>query len=151
MVGIAIGEGLTADDAVDAVQEAFVTFLALPTARGLAACPDEAAALLAVVVRNAARNARRRHHRAKPHVDVENAGIPANLPSADALVFAAEAHVAAFGCIQRLAELQRNVLMLRLVEELSTKEAAQALDLTPQHVAVLLGRAKDALRRCLEM
>lgn len=55
-------EGLGADDALDAVQEAFATFLRLPQARGLSQHRDDAFALLAVIVRNAARNIRRREH-----------------------------------------------------------------------------------------
>jgi DNA-directed RNA polymerase specialized sigma24 family protein len=60
-------EGLGSEDALDAVQEAFQTFLLLPQARSLVEEPRESASLLGVLVRNAARNMRRRHHRAVPH------------------------------------------------------------------------------------
>ena len=56
---LARSEGLTADDALDAVQEAFQTFLGLPQARVLVGDADDSRALLSVVVRNAARNLRK--------------------------------------------------------------------------------------------
>ena len=67
LASLAAGEGLGPDEALDAVQEAFATFLVLPQARGLARHRDDSFAFLTVIVRNAARNIRKRHHRARPH------------------------------------------------------------------------------------
>jgi DNA-directed RNA polymerase specialized sigma24 family protein len=61
-------KGLGPEDALDAVQEAFQTFLLLPQARSLVEEPRASATLLGALVRNAARNMRRRHHRALPSV-----------------------------------------------------------------------------------
>src|SRR5262245_18804851 len=80
LVAAARAEGLADADALDAVQDGLITFLGLPAAAAIvdrasatlrvAARPGEAGAfdrdregarLLATVVRNAARNARRRH------------------------------------------------------------------------------------------
>ena len=58
------------DLAEDAVQEAFHTFLELPQARELVDSAAESRALLAAIVRNAARNLRRRHHRDRPHLEI---------------------------------------------------------------------------------
>src|SRR4051812_39751796 len=65
LAAIARREGVPAADALDIVQDAFHTLLV----RGDR--PAEAGRVLSAIVKNAARNARRRHHRAKQHVDVE--------------------------------------------------------------------------------
>jgi RNA polymerase sigma-70 factor (ECF subfamily) len=144
---VARREGLALDDALDAVQTGFVTFLSLPRARELVDEDADSRALLTVVVRNAARNARRRHHHARPHEPLDES--PAALPSADELVIAAEQHFLLAGCVDRLGELQRRVVVLRMLEELSGRAVASSLDLPPEHVAVLLYRAKAELARCM--
>ena len=65
-------EGLRAEDALDCVQEAFHTFLLLPRARQLVEVPDDSAKLLTVIARNAARNRRKKHDRARDHMSDEN-------------------------------------------------------------------------------
>lgn len=144
-------EGLGPDDALDAVQDAFHTFLLLPQARSLVAEDQQARKLLVALVRNAARNMRRRHHRAAPHDRLEDAGEPAGEePSVDALIEHAEEHLRFLGCVGRLAELQRSVVTLRMLHELSGAETARALGMSPGRVAVLLHRARKALLACLE-
>jgi len=146
---LALREGLRGQEAIDATQEAFVTLLGLPQARALSDSHDEAFSLLSVIVRNAARNIRKRHHRTRPHVPVEEeALVGADVP-VDELIAQAETHAAILGCVQRLAEVQRHVVTLRMLEELSSADVARALGLTTNHVAVLLHRAKSDLRRCL--
>ncbi len=54
LVGIAQREGLTGTDPLDAVQEAFITFLRVAHARKLSEDFEESRKLLAVVVRNEA-------------------------------------------------------------------------------------------------
>src|SRR5580658_7600313 len=61
-------EGVRADDALDCVQEAFLSFLNLPQARLLVGLPNDSAAMLTILARNIARNRRRRHDYARPHV-----------------------------------------------------------------------------------
>jgi len=142
--------GLQPEDALDAVQEGFHTFLLLPQARTLVADEGEARKLLEVVVRNAARNLRRRHHRSAPHAAFEEvADLPGDEPSVEVLIERAEEHVRFLGCVDRLAELQRRVVTLRMLDEVSLPEAARALQLQPGRVAVLLHRAKKALEACL--
>lgn len=142
-------EGLNAESALDAVQDAFLTFLDLPEARALARNHDESFALLTGIVRNAGRNMRRRHHLARPHVSLEEAPLVDEGPTVDQLIARAEEHVAVLDCVQKLAEVQRHVVTLRMVEEMSSTAAAAMLGLTPGYVAVLLHRAKSELRRCL--
>src|SRR4029079_12031058 len=60
-------EGLREEDSLDCVQDAFHTFLLLPQARRLVESNDDSIKLLSVLVRNHARNRRRRHEIARPH------------------------------------------------------------------------------------
>jgi RNA polymerase sigma-70 factor, ECF subfamily len=152
LLGIARHQGLAAEDALDAVQQAFVTFLRLPHARALTDEEEDSRKLLTVLVRNEARNGRRRHHRSRPHLGAPAAieELDAGAPSVEALITAAEAHVTALGCIDRLGEVQARVVTLRLLDELPGEAVAEQLGLTANHVAVLLHRAKQQLRECID-
>jgi RNA polymerase sigma-70 factor, ECF subfamily len=145
---LAAREGLATEDALDAVQEAFATFVRLPQARGLSEREDEALALLSAVVRNAARNIRRRQ-RAREHAPLDETSLAENSTPVDELIALAEAHVAVLGCAQQLTKVQQHVVKLRMIEELAASEVAGILGLSASHVAVLLHRAKAELRRCL--
>jgi len=148
--GVARREGLGPDDALDAVQEAFQTFLSLPQARTLVGDEEDSRRLLSVIVRNAARNMRRRAHRSRPHEDID--AIPElsdDVPSVDALLVQAEGSARLMGCVSNLHELQRRVVTMRMLEELSGDEVARELNLRPDHVATLLYRAKKELLRCM--
>lgn len=148
-------EGLSAEDAVDAVQEAFHALLELPQARALfergeQASPDEAPALLATLVRNVSRNLRRRHHRSQPHEELGFAlPIVDEDADLDARIAAAEQRDQLYSCMGQLAEMPKKVVTLRMLEELAGDEVARALGLTPNHVAVLLHRAKKDLLACM--
>jgi len=52
--------------------------------------------------------------------------------------------------IRELPEIYRAVILLRDVEELSTDDAAQALDITPESVKTRLHRARLAVRQKLD-
>lgn len=150
LASLARSEGLGPEDALDAVQEALRTFLLLPRARSLVDDVGESAKLLGVLVRNVARNMRRRAHRTAPHVPIDDElDRTVDELSADELVERAEEHVRLLGCVSRLAELQRHVVELRMLEELSGIEAASQLGISPGHVAVELHRAKRSLLACL--
>lgn len=144
-------EGVRADDALDCVQEAFVTFLGLPQARLLVGLPEDSAKLLAILVRNIARNRRRRHDYTKPHVIDEELGteLSSDTASADEIVALAEQHALALGCIVTLNQVQRAVVNLRLIDEVPGEDVARQLGTTSSHVAVLLFRAKQRLQRCM--
>jgi RNA polymerase sigma-70 factor, ECF subfamily len=145
-------EGVRADDAFDCVQEAFLSFLSLPQARLLVDLPDDSARMLIILARNIARNRRRRHDYAQPHIvdDSTIQGLASDATSADDVVAAAEQHAMIIGCMATLNEVQRAVVRLRLVDEVPGKNVARQLGTTPAHVAVLLFRAKQYLRRCVE-
>jgi RNA polymerase sigma-70 factor (ECF subfamily) len=150
LAAIARHEGLTATDALDAVQDAFHTLIARPDSEALRDKPEDAARVLATIVRNAARNARRRHHRARPHVEVDATDLPAESVAPDAALEHAETSAQLAGCLASLGEVHRNVVTLRVLEELSGDEAAQELGLTSGHVAVLLHRARKQLEQCMQ-
>lgn len=149
LAALARSEGVTPEDAVDCVQDALYTWLDA-AGRGDVPSPiDEAAALLATMVKNAARNRRRRHFRAAPHDDIDAHALVAGVPEADELIARAEEHVRLRACVAELCEIQRSVVMLRMLEERPGEDVARTLGITAGHVAVLLHRAKAALRTCM--
>ena len=150
LVGVARREGLGPEDAFDATQEAFTAFLILPRARELVGT-DWAQHTLVALVRNVARNARRLHAVARPHVsgDAEVDALADRLPAADERLVAAEERGRLASCVGRLAEVQRAVVTLRMLEEQPGEDVARALGISPGHVAVLLHRAKASLHACM--
>jgi len=144
LAAVARREGASAIDALDLVQDAFHTLLQRPESETLRDRPDEAARLLAVIVRNAARNARRRHHRARPHVELDEVQLAADAPVPDPLE-----HERLGRCMAKLGEIHRHVITLRVLEELSGDEAATELGVSANHVAVLLHRARKQLEACM--
>jgi RNA polymerase sigma-70 factor (ECF subfamily) len=150
LVSVARHEGLDPEDALDAVQEAFRTFLILPQARSFVHAAEDSGVLLAVLVRNAARNMRRRHHRSVPHDRIsEEPGLIADDVAVDELISRAEEHVRLAGCVNHLTEIQQAVVRMRALQELSGRETAALLGMPPDRVAVHLHRAKKALLACL--
>ena len=148
---VARHEGLSAEDAFDAVQEAFSAFLVLPQSRVLVYAPEEARRFLSAITRNVARNARRLHATARPHVTepavVE--AMPDDHPAPDEGLSRADDSRRLARCVGRLAEVQRAVITLRMLDELPGEDVARVLGIRPGHVAVLLHRAKASLLTCL--
>jgi RNA polymerase sigma-70 factor (ECF subfamily) len=150
LVAVARHEGLAAEDAFDAAQEAFATFLILPRAQELAG-GDDAAPTLVALARNVARNARRLHVVGRPH-ESDAAVVEAladAAPPPDARLAAAEERGRLARCVARLADAQRAVVTLRMLDDVPGEDVARALGLRPGHVAVLLHRAKASLRACM--
>jgi RNA polymerase sigma-70 factor (ECF subfamily) len=150
LVGLARAEGMTPEDAVDCLQEALCTLLDVARSDELPGAEEEWSGILAAMVRNAARNGRRRHFRAKPHDSLAVDSLAAeDAPAADDLIAQAEEHVRLRECVQELCEIQRAVVTLRMLEEQPGEDVGQALGISSGHVAVLLHRAKLALRACM--
>jgi RNA polymerase sigma-70 factor (ECF subfamily) len=147
LAALARAHGVSAEDAVDCVQEGLCTFLRrrdqLP--------PDPAAwpASLATMVRNAARNRRRRHYLARPHDDGVELQAGGGAAPIDEVLARAEEHVRLRACVAELCAIQRAVVTLRMLEEQPGEDVARALGISPGHVAVLLHRAKQSLRACM--
>jgi RNA polymerase sigma-70 factor, ECF subfamily len=144
-------EGLGPEDAFDAVQEALHAFITLPHARELVDEPEQSRRLLVVLTRNIARNRRRLHAVARPHLGdpATLEGIAEEASSVEELIAAAEEHVRLAGCLRTLAEVPRAVVTLRMLDEVDGDDVARILGVTPGHVAVLLHRAKANLLACL--
>jgi RNA polymerase sigma-70 factor (ECF subfamily) len=53
-------------------------------------------------------------------------------------------------CLEELPDRRRLAFVLREVEELPTDEVCKALQVTPNNLGVLLFRARNGLRECLE-
>jgi RNA polymerase sigma-70 factor (ECF subfamily) len=70
--------------------------------------------------------------------------------SAETLLARSETRSIVRRAIDRLPGSYRAVLLLRDIEELSTQEAARALDITANAVKIRLHRARQALRALLE-
>jgi RNA polymerase sigma-70 factor (ECF subfamily) len=151
LLRVARREGLGPEDAFDAVQEAFQTFLTLPAAEKLVEAHDDSRRLLAVVTRNVARNRRRLAAVARPHVSEPALldGLPAESANVEDLLAAAEEQLRLRGCVQELGEMQRAVVTLRMLDEVDGEDVARTLGITPGHVAVLLHRAKANLVACM--
>jgi RNA polymerase sigma-70 factor (ECF subfamily) len=81
-------------------------------------------------------------------------GVAGTLPSGDAppdeIVLQTEMQDALMAAIRQLPPNYRSVLLLRDMEELSTEETAEILDLTTDTVKQRLHRARTALRKNLE-
>ncbi len=145
---VARDEGLDAEAAVDCVQDALCTFLQLGIRGEL---PDDASAhrpYLAAIVRNAARNERRRHRTRRPHDDIDATPQPAET-DVESMVAEAEDHIRLRACVDRLCDTQRAVVTLRLLEERPGEDVAAALGIRRGHVDVLLHRATGSLRACM--
>lgn len=143
LAAIARREGMTATEALDVVQDAFHTLLVRPDLK----TSDDAVRVMTTIVKNAARNARKKHARARAHLDDVVLASPELAP--DEALAQTEALHALRGCMARLADVHRHVVTLRVLEELSGDEAARALGLTTNHVAVLLHRARRELATCM--
>ena len=145
-------EGVRADDALDCVQEAFLSFFNLPQARHLVGIPEDSVRLLIILARNIARNRRRRHDYARPHViaDEAMAGLADDAASADELIAVAEQRAMTLGCMVTLNEVQQAVVQLRVIDEVPGENIAHLVGTTASHVAVHLFRAKQKLRACAD-
>jgi RNA polymerase sigma-70 factor (ECF subfamily) len=151
LVAAARDEGLRGDEAVECVQDALCTWLRAERDGTLPASAEARAATAFTMVRNTARNRRRRHHRAMPHVpaDGPEAATPAaEEPDAESLLAAAEDTIRLRACLATLCTVQRAVT-LRFLEERSGEDVATALGLSRGHVDVLVHRAKASLRACM--
>lgn len=141
--------GLDAEEALDAVQESFLSFLRLPEARAIADAPEDSLKLLHVVVRHQVQNRRRkrrRHLHARAQIERELSATGGE--TSEVLLARAEELGRVHGCILRMARLQRRVVMLSLLDEQPRRDVARVLGLSEVHVRVLLHRAREHLRTC---
>ena len=147
LCALARREGLRAEDAIECVQDALCTFVALARP-GLDR--EHARASMRVMVRNAARNARRRHHRLRAHEPIAPDREPrSGERDPEAAIAWAEDVARLRICVGELRGAQREAILLRLLDERSGEDVAAELGLERNHVDVLVHRAKAALRACM--
>lgn len=149
LISVARREGLPSEDAFDTVQEGILTLLRLSRDEGVAIDDLLIERKLVAIVRNAARNRRRRHFLKLRHDDIDTHDPSDESPRADVLLEHAEDHQKLYACVQELCERQRAVVTLRMLEEQAGDDVAASLGLSPNHVAVLLHRARESLRMCM--
>ncbi|MBL9101104.1 MAG: sigma-70 family RNA polymerase sigma factor [Myxococcales bacterium] len=149
LAALARGEGLGPEEAVDCVQEGCASLLGMARRGEVTDDASGWGALLATIVRNLARNRRRRHFLALPHRPLEELPLIEDAPSSDALIAQAEEHVRLRACVLELCDTQRAVVTLRMLEERSGDDVARTLGISAAHVATLLYRAKRSLRACM--
>jgi RNA polymerase sigma-70 factor (ECF subfamily) len=102
------------------------------------------------MVKNSARNWRRRHRRLKPHLPIDpDRDLASPGDDAEALLSSAETALRLKYCVAELRDVERAVVTLRLLEERSGEDVAAALGLSRAHVDVLVHRAKATLRVCM--
>lgn len=148
-VAVARAEGLGPQDAIECVQDGLCTVLRGFATETVSVPEARLGGYIAGVVRNAARNGRRRHHRSRTHLPLEGVELVDEWPTSEDLVQRAEEHVRLHACVDRLCDTQRAVVTLRLLEEQAGEDVASALGISRNNVDVLLHRAKRQLRSCL--
>lgn len=148
LAAVARREGLTPEDAIDTVSESLSHYFQAVLRDEAPSAPADARRYVIALVRNRARNERRRAHRRRPHVELDDVP-PIEGASAEELVAEAEEHVRLRACVAKLCDTQRSVVTLRLLEEHAGEDVAERLGISRGYVDVLLHRAKGALRTCL--
>ena len=148
LVGVARRQGLRPEEALECVQDALYTWLV--QRRREPAPTLHALQTLKHIVKNAARNGRRRHHRLRPHLALDQvAELTHASADAEQLVSEAETRLRLQVCVAQLREVERAVVSLRLLEERSGEDVANLLGISRAHVDVLVHRAKATLRVCM--
>jgi RNA polymerase sigma-70 factor (ECF subfamily) len=146
------------EDARDALQEAFLSAF-----RAIGAFQEDARIstwLHRIVVNAALMKLRARRRKPEELIDDllptfqedghrENPG-PAWKETSETMLQRQETRALVRGCIDRLPESYRVVLLLRDIEELDTEETARLLDISPNAVKIRLHRARQALRTLLD-
>lgn len=149
LVHVARREGLGPHDAVDCVHDALCAFLQMAIRREAHGSDAALGRTLVTMVKNAARNKRRRHHLARPHAEIDAFEPAGDVAFTDDLLAEAEEHVRLRACVARLCDTQRAVVTLRFLEEQPGEDVAAILGIARGHVDVLLHRAKLQLRACM--
>lgn len=147
--------GLPPDQAEDVVQSAFLTFLRRAEEfDGRARCMTW---LYGILLRKIS-ELRRSAGRDQPTDDIETVvdarfgrdGRWERPPGPVADLGGAEVRRMLGECLEGVPDRQRLAFTLREGEGLSTEEVCKVLDVTPNNLGVLLYRARNRLRECLE-
>ncbi len=149
LLAYARNRGLDAEEALDAVQESFLSFLRLPEARAIANASEDSSKLLTVVLRHNLQNRQRKRSRhARARLLLEAGMVTEDTTTSEELIARAEELGRVQGCILRMARLQRQVITLSLLDEQPREAVAKVLGISDGYVRVLLHRAREHLRHC---
>ncbi|HEU4732661.1 MAG TPA: sigma-70 family RNA polymerase sigma factor [Kofleriaceae bacterium] len=141
--------GLEPEESLDAVQDSFVSFLRLPEARSVAKDGDDALKLLTVLLRHNVQNHRRkRTRRGRARTTLEVVAVDARVEDSETIIARAEELARVHGCILRMARLQRQVILLSLLDEQPRDQVAETLGISGDYLRVLLHRAREHVRNC---
>jgi len=147
--------GLSSPEAEDVTQETFATFLETASRfEGRSHVRTWLFGILHKKISEARRRTKRNRHLDSLE-DVFESRFDENgrwlrPPSADSEVLAGEIRGTIGGCLEEVPDQQRMAFTLREVEGLSTPEICKILDVTRTNFGVLLYRARNRLRDCLE-
>lgn len=156
MLRVARAAGLNEDDAYDAVQDALLVFV--QRASDFDGRAPVRNWLIGIVYRKCQerrRETQREHATSDLDDEVERLfdadGRWVRAPlSPEAYAASGQAMAWLARCLEALPERRRLAFVLRDVEQLETTEICKILELTPNTLGVLLFRARNALRECLE-
>jgi RNA polymerase sigma-70 factor (ECF subfamily) len=141
--------GLDAEESLDAVQDSFVSFLRLPEARSMAQEGEDALKLLTVLLRHNVQNHRRkRTRRGQARTTLDAVTVDASVEDSETIIARAEELARVHGCILRMARLQRQVVLLSLIDEQPREQVAETLGISGDYLRVLLHRAREHVRSC---
>jgi RNA polymerase sigma-70 factor, ECF subfamily len=136
-------------DAEDAVQE---TFLRVVRHRGALGQIRDHRVWLIRIVWNIVLDRKRRAKTRPETDDVDELArvLPANGLSAEQRASAAQHHAQVLGCVERLPDKEREVLVLSAFEELTSVEIASVLGITESSVRSRLFRARNLMAEMLD-
>lgn len=136
------------DDAEEIVQDTLIeAYQRFPELRA----PEKVHAWFFSIARNACLMRRRKHSHGKASVPIEDSMEimdQCSLPEAE--LVRREGARALRSAVESLPEDQRMLILLRYFEGLSTEEAAEVLEMTPDAVKTKLYRIRGAIRKKLQ-
>lgn len=156
LLRVARGAGLPSDRAEDAVQETLLTFLArAPDFDGRARVRTWLYGILLKKISRAFEGVRRAQETediddvvAARFGDTGRWVVPPQMPG----IGGDRERVRAWleECLEGIPDRRRMAFVLREIEELPTEEVCKVLEVSPNNLGVLLFRARNGLRECLE-
>ena len=150
------GMGFGEDEAEDLAQDVFTTFLeTLDRFEGR----SQIRTWLFGILHHKVLERRRAQYREEQHDSIDgvfesrfdqNGGWTRPPEDLDRLVASKEIGQAIAKCLEGVPAAQREVFVLREMEELKTAEICKVLGITVTHLGVLMHRARSRLRECIE-
>ena len=110
---------------------------------------DDAIKLLTVLLRHHVQNFRRKAaRRRRTDVTFEVEPLTSGSDDSATIIARAEELARVNGCILRMARLQRQVVLLSILDEQPREQVAETLGISQGYLRVLLHRAREHVRNC---